>query len=161
MACLFKINTTQRSIEPWNISIKWLLANATKGHKILSGKRGRETCVAHSCCQSSVCHCCCLCSHSGMIYQLLEDTWYRHTIRTSRGKINWMQWWLQFIILKKMAQKVREGWYIDHSSDKLLFMKQPLAPTKAMPVSLWKRQLLFLVYEMERTHTVCIVKKTH
>lgn len=78
--------------------------------------------VAHSCRQSSVCHCCCLCSHSGMIYQLLEDTWYKHTIRTSWGKINWMQWWLQFIILKKMAQKVREGWYIDHSSDKLLFI---------------------------------------
>lgn len=42
MACLFKINITQRSIEPWNTSIKWLLANATKGHKILSGKEMRE-----------------------------------------------------------------------------------------------------------------------
>jgi len=43
--------------------------------------------VTHSCRQSSVCHCCCLCSHSGMIYQLLEDIWYKCTIRTSWVKL--------------------------------------------------------------------------
>lgn len=105
MACLSKINPTQRSIELWNIRIKWLLANATKGHKNLSGKRGWET------------WCDTFLSSVQRMSLLLPLQPLRDDLSAVRGhlvqthyknqlnKINWMWWWLQFIILKKRLKK--------------------------------------------------------
>lgn len=105
MACLSKINPTQRSIKPWNIRIKWLLANATKGHKNLSGNRGREmfcdTFLSSAQCMSL-----------RLPLQPLRDDLSAvrgHLVQThcknQLSKINWMWWWLQLVILKKRLKK--------------------------------------------------------
>lgn len=105
MACLSKINSTQRSIEPWNIRIKWLLANATKGHKNLSGKRGRETwCdtfLSSVQCMSLLLPLQTLGDDLSAVRGHLVQMHYKNQL----SKINWMRWWLQFIILKKQLKK--------------------------------------------------------
>lgn len=88
-------------------------------------KGGKRRGVTHSCCQSSVCHWCCLCNHSGMIYQLLEDIGYKCTVRTS---------WVKLIeygddynsSFSKITQKVWEPWYINHIAQINCFSYQSL-----------------------------------
>lgn len=82
MACLSKINPLRRSIEPGNVQRKWLLENATKGHKNLSVQKGREewerqsvTRPCHH--QRGVCYPSCLISPAMEWFISLEDTEYK------------------------------------------------------------------------------------